>query len=379
VLAAEARVDKATSLFLPDLTLTGTYMRRLESTSVMGNVIQDQNALAGQVMLELSLFDGRAFPLMRQAKLDRDAQRLESRDDKRRVAFDTASAFLATMGQERVVTAAGARVELARKNLTDARYRVEAGFVGSNELTRVELEAAAAERDHTTAVATLRRARLQLGYLIDAEVNDMLVVPRDFYKDAFFGAVEASNDKPRLDVAAQQKRAEALDASAEEPSYRMLPKAALTATGRATNEGGFSGRDLDAAVGVTLTWTLYDGGERYADRDERLALAAAQRLTAEETERFARTEVKAAIVTLERGRAGLKEAERVAEIARRNAAETSELFRQGLVTSLAVTDATVSLFDAEVELSTARYETGIGLLELRLALGHDPFGKDPAP
>jgi outer membrane protein TolC len=65
------------------------------------------------------------------------------------------------------------------------------------------------------------------------------------------------------------------------------------------------------------------------------------------------------------------------DVAKKNSAEITELYRQGLSTVLEVADANVSLFEAEVELVRARYGLGIAYLNLEAALGLDPFGKEP--
>src|SRR5690349_17344999 len=67
VQSAEAHVDKARSFFLPDVTVSGTYTRRLRESSVtiggVKRVTQDQNALNGSLVIGVTLFDGRGFPL----------------------------------------------------------------------------------------------------------------------------------------------------------------------------------------------------------------------------------------------------------------------------------------------------------------------------
>jgi outer membrane protein TolC len=74
----------------------------------------------------------------------------------------------------------------------------------------------------------------------------------------------------------------------------------------------------------------------------------------------------------------LEQAERTAEIARKNGGETAELYRQGLTTAFTVADASAQLFDAEVALVRARYSMALALLALRRAYGLDPFGREPA-
>jgi outer membrane protein TolC len=57
--------------------------------------------------------------------------------------------------------------------------------------------------------------------------------------------------------------------------------------------------------------------------------------------------------------------------------ETGELYRQGLASALAVSDANLRLFEAEVALARARFGLGLALLDLRAAQGLDALGKEP--
>ena len=63
--------------------------------------------------------------------------------------------------------------------------------------------------------------------------------------------------------------------------------------------------------------------------------------------------------------------------ARKNAGETSELYRQGLARALEVADASVRLFESEVALAGERFGMGRAFLNVRAAQGLDPLGREP--
>jgi outer membrane protein TolC len=88
-------------------------------------------------------------------------------------------------------------------------------------------------------------------------------------------------------------------------------------------------------------------------------------------------DIQRARVELTNAQAALRQGELAAAQARRNAEETSILYRQGLATALAVADASLRLFEAEVALARTRYVLGVALLDLRAAVGLDPLGKEP--
>jgi outer membrane protein TolC len=151
----------------------------------------------------------------------------------------------------------------------------------------------------------------------------------------------------------------------------------VTGQYRITTEKGISGKSHDLFAGVQLNWVLFDGGERMADRDERVADAAASELETEALSRRIGIDVHRALALLDRGKAEAGEAQVAAVAARKNSVESYVLYKQGLLPALAAADAALQLFNAEVELVRAQYGVATALLDLRAALGFDPFGREP--
>lgn len=384
--AATARVHRARAFFFPDLTASGSYTRRAyETTRVVEGqrfTIQSRDALLGTATASLALFDPRAIPLYRSARRDEDAAQLQASEDKRLLQFEAADAFLITIGLEQVHAAAERRLEYATGALQDARARFDAGLVSSNDVSRAEVEAATAERVLTVARAGVEGAYLELGNLLDAQVAPPLVVPLALLEEAAAARPDTDTLAPtaverRLDVAASRARAEALHFAAQEPLYRYLPSLGFAAQGRMTNERGLSGRDTDWSLGLNFTWPLYDGGERSAERKERLALAGVADLDVRAAQRRVDLEVQRAHVALRQAQEAMRAATTAVDAARRNAAEVTELYRQGLARALEVADAGLRLFDTEVALASERFGLGRAFLGLRAATGLDPLGRSP--
>ena len=65
--------------------------------------------------------------------------------------------------------------------------------------------------------------------------------------------------------------------------------------------------------------------------------------------------------------------------ARKNASETSTLYREGLANALSAADANQSLFEADVARTRELYTLGAAVLDLYAAQGLDPEGKEPVP
>ncbi|TSC26726.1 TolC family protein [Corallococcus sp. Z5C101001] len=384
--AAHARVARARAFFLPTLTAGGTYTRRLrESTREVGGqtvVLQKFNALGAAFTGRVTLFDARGFPLYKAAKLESEASKLDAVEARRQVAFSAANAFLVTLANQQVYQAAEQRLSYARQSLEDARARANAGLASTNDVTRAELELATAESNLAAAQGTAETSRLELGYLLVEPVQGQLAPPEPLLADAVRPAppldllTQGATDR-RPDILSARLRVRSLRENAKEPLARLLPSLGASAQYRLTNEAGLNGNVGDGFLAVDLTWTLFDGGTRYAERHERVANANAAELNTQAATRRVPVDIEQARVNLETTRAALARSEQAALAARKNAAETGILYRQGLSTALTLADASLSLFEAEVALAQNRYSLGVALLGLRAAVGLNPLGKEP--
>lgn len=384
VAAATARVNRARAFFFPDITLSGDYVLnsdgRSRGTGAAGEAGVDGGRTERSVTasMGLTLFNARAFPLYRQAKLERESAALGAEEEKRLLMFETASAFLQTLSLEQVSAAADRRLLFARRTFEDTRTRFEAKLIGLNDLTRAELELATAERERIRTRGEADLTRLQLGFLIDAPVEGSLADPAALLRPGeqaeAAGLIEEARRR-RLDLAAGEAQTRALEAFAEEPLRRIIPSLGLNGQYRATADEGFNQERGDWFIGLNLTWLLYDGGERRGDYLERKALARIADLQTEALARQIDREVHSALVALESERATIRQASTATDIARRNAEEVAILNRQGLASALEIADANLRLFEAEVALVRARYGLAISFLGLRVAIGEQPLGE----
>jgi outer membrane protein TolC len=379
--AAAASVDRARAFFFPDLTATGSYGRRNDAgtVNISGQTItsDDRTVRQAAVSLTLPLFDARSFPLYRQAVLNHAAARFSRDEAVRLLTFEAADAYLQTLGVEQVRDSADQRLAFAQRTLEDTRARFEAKLVSRNDLTRAELELATAQRQATQARAEVALFRLQLGYLIGAEVGGELVAPAELPDPSPPDEPELLVSEARgrrLDLAAGAARIEALEAFALEPARRIIPILGFNSQFRQNIETGPDEKDW--FVGLNLTWSLYDGGERRAERAERLAESRIAALELTAAQRQVETDVRRALVSIDSARAVNQQALAAAEVGRRNLEEVTVLYRQGLATALEVADANLRLFEAEVALARARYDVRLSWLDLWAALGLDPLGKE---
>ena len=382
--AADARVARARAFFLPELTVRTDYTRRSHETQreVDGETttLQTRNGWETRATLSQTIFDAQGFPLLTQARRARDAARYDALDTKRRLGYETAEAFLSVLADDQVARAAFQRLDLARRNLEEIRVRYDAQLVGSNDVTRTELEVASAERELVRLEGAVRTSHLHLEFLIGQDIDDSLSVPDNLLARATEPMLPSGSAlDQRLDLRAEKERTAAARAAAKEPLMRYVPDLDFTGEAWRTNESGFNERDEDWSLGMGLEWDIFDGGAREADRGELKALARRAEWNLAHREREVDVDVETARVALESEQASLTRAEVAVAAAERNARETTELYRQGLVRALEIVDANVQLFEAEVERAGAQYALALAYLGFRAAEGLDPLETETAP
>lgn len=370
--AAEARVRRARTAFLPRIDISGNLGTDIGSGS--------ERDVSTTALLTQTVFDARVFPLYRQQRFERDAARLSADDSKRLLGFDAAITFLTTLSFEQVLLAAERRRTFAQTNLDDVRARFDAGLVSSNDVTRAELELATAVRELAQATGDVQASRVELETLLKSDVAGPLAPPVALLDAAddpppVGGSAVAEAQSRRTDIAARRARVEALRAFADEPSARFFPSVLFSAQTRNINDGPVTNRNNEGFVRVSFAWPVFDAGLRGADRAERTANVRGAELQLELELRDVERQMRSAAVQLSTEQASLREAAAAVRAARKNADETSILYREGLASALELADATQQLFEAEVAEVTARYRMALAYLSLREASGVTAVGE----
>jgi outer membrane protein TolC len=386
--AAQARVTRARAAFLPTASASTTYTRRpFEVTRQVGEstiVVQSYNAISGVGSINMTLFDARSIPAFNQARADRTAQEFASAESRRQLSFEVGQAFLMTLSTGQVLDASKHRYDYAKQNLDAAKARYAAGLVSINDVTRAELEFASAEMSVIQGQGQTETTVLQFGNLLNdpSAAKKNLVIP-EFLISGESSHVENTESLiedaqiRRLDLNVLRWKAKSQRALLLEPTLKWFPSLAFNSRWTYTNEAGLAGRNWNWNMGLTLSWSVFDGFVRNADYRERRALSQIADLDVKAALRGVEVDVREAQVSLDSQKAALKQSQVALDVARRNAAETSELYRQGLATALQVADANVRLFEADVAQVRQRFSLAISFLNLEAALGLDPFGKEP--
>lgn len=369
VVVADAAVTRAWVSFLPVLQAGASDTVRPRDTPV--------NVAQAQVSLSQPLIDPTAFPRLAVAKHNLTGQRAQSLDDKRKLAYDAAKAFVAVLLADELVKAAQRKVETAKANLADTDAQSKAQLVSTNDVTRAQIQLATADRELANDQGRLRAAYIDLGFVLNAPPPTAVAPPVTLLQG---GAAQQPDEESliktslstRPDLAARRESAIAAHESAKEPRLHYLPSLALTANVNATTNEG-SGHAIDGQVAVSAQWLIYDGGGRRADIQQRDAQAQIADLNTQTLIRQIETDVRNAENDLKAAQQELISAKAAQDAAVKGVEEAKILYRQGLTKAIELLDANDQRFQADVSFATAQFDVANAYLELRQALGYDPL------
>ena len=375
VVVADAAVEKAFAQFMPVLTATGGDAQTASVAPRSPYNVGTTALTANQPLLNASL-----FPLYSQARNLADAQHAQNVDDRRLLAFGAASAFFAVLNAQDIVEAAQRQLENAKANLDNTRARAQAQLSSTNDVTKAQVDMTNAQHELEGDKGTLDNAFIQLAFTINGPVPASLTPPAQTLAAAEKppGGVDtlaqfALDHRP--DVVVAKYQASAAHDFAAEPLLRIVPTLGLQ--GQATGTTHPTGLPWNnESVSVTLTWTIFDNGSRYADKHSRDAQADIAELNLKLLARSVDAQVRGGVALLVAAQAAFHAAEDGVKVARQNVDETAILYKQGLATALELVDANDSRFTAEVNYASAEFSMAQAYLTLRQALGLDALGTE---
>ena len=373
---ADARADLARAL--PTADLSAALVRRDASRS-------DDDAVSVGGRIEVPLIEAGRWAAARASGRAAGSVEASAVEERRRLAFDAARAYLDLLAAIRVRTAAEARMRLAGESLRVALARREAGIIDATAAARIELERATARIGLTRTIQAALAAREALAQLVPGigdqpESVEVLVseppalLTPAVAPDAELAPLVAEAEASRPDLRALTLAAEARHLAASEPAWDWSPRLAAFGEREYGNDAALNrGDDHDAwAVGLEATWRVWDSGERGARRRSLLAQARETALLADGARRVLASQLRTALAGLAAAGDALDQAGVQARIAEELQRAIDARFAQGLATALESADAAAQAYAAAADLVRARVDVRSFELALALILGRWP-------
>ncbi|HZX63864.1 MAG TPA: TolC family protein [Myxococcales bacterium] len=369
VVQASLDVGRAWAQVKPRLDLTASYTRTQDPVPAPPTFLRGSaDSVLGALVLEVPLFNGRAFPAIATANQLVDVARLTETEQRIDLLLLVAATYYSGVQLRELYRVAFRLSGTTRDHAIEAQARFEAGQIQRSAAVRARIDVLRADEEARRAVNAYRSTKSQLAQLLDRRDTAFELAtppdPPEEVRGAFPDLIRrALRDRPEM--AAAKVNEEIAARLHTDAVLQFFPTVSANAAYRYNNVEDFSGRTLTWAVTLALTLPLYDGGLRYvalkdADSKEREA-----RLSTRSQVARIEDELRRGQLDLESARALREEAEHALVYARENEELVRAQFEAGTATQVEVSDAQAALFQSE---ATALEETlAVQLAALRVA------------
>lgn len=348
---AEAATRIAYGAVLPTLNASATWSYSSRPQFVAG-ALATGGVLQAQLSATLPLINLRSWHQIGTQKMLEEITRLDSLEVRRRLGLGLARAAASIAAAQRLTEGNRTSLSLSLDRLMLTKKRLAAGVGDARDLVRAQQDVATARSVIAPADESLLQAEEGLATLIGTPGSIGLAVDLDGLDReirAFCGE-NGATEKERLDVAIAKKRIELAERNVDDITLKFVPT--LTAQASAGIAGAaFAGPFNDVEqISVILSIPLYDGGVRYGEKRDRLALveeAKAKALQVQVASMVERAQARRALDVALAAQKSAKEARDLAAEADRLA---QAAYAGGVGTNFDLIDAGRRLREAETQL-----------------------------
>jgi outer membrane protein TolC len=379
--------------YLPQINVEGSYTRNEHEASLSmptglavraGMVVPtgsktltfqktDQFAARGQITQALIVPS--LWPAFKIADLGESLAAANVEYARREILFAVVQVYYGCVSLKEVVGIHERLLENNLKHEQDAQVLVEANAAPQIALLRAQIDRTTAEQELLNARASYASAKVALGTLLDRESDFDVVAPPEPEVVGTGAAMEERAERDRPDVRAARLSREIAERSAAAVRYSYAPNLVGTATYQVANLKGFIDSYTAWAVGVGLSWTIWDGGLRESQRRENASKVAEANEALRSVMAKVRDEVRRGALELEKARASRAKAEEKVKLARENMRLVDVAFQAGAATAVEVSDANTALAGAELSRTTETLNAQLAALKLARAAGAFAPGK----
>jgi outer membrane protein TolC len=337
--------------------------------------IQPRHQIAGQVQASQVLLAPQLWFAIQSAYRAEDAVTYGVENARRDILFGVAQAYYAVASLKRLVDVSLQLQEIAERQSKDAEVRYKAGTIAKVAKLRADIDRSRAEQDVLRAKNNYEGARLALAVLLDRKPDFEVVEPVEPPLPADTSGLEQAALDNRLDLKAARSLEGVYASQRLTSAMRYLPTVA--AFGRATyaDPAGLTGAKEAWTIGLSLSWTILDGGLREAELRDTSAKIAEAEFSRRALENRAQAEVRNALLDLESARANTKKAKEQRDLAVENQRLVDVSFKAGAATAVEQADATSALLSAEIQYATEALQAQLAAVRVLRASGTFDPGK----
>lgn len=381
--AAQQRVNQALAPLLPQLTGGGSFGRLRTVSTIDGSAVTGDYGSASITASQL-LFDfGRTWAAKDVAKSTAGALKEVLEGQKLDVAQLVKTQYFTLLLSKRLVQVNLAALDRAEVNLRSAQGFFQVGTQPKSFVTRAEVDVANGRVNVIRAQNAVNLARVALntamGIAINAptEVKDLLAY-QPFPTNRDLLVSEALGSRPEYRQVKAQ--ADAADASVRQTFRDFFPNlfgsgtyGVAGVTGVPANDSRATSGFIDSGnqwnVGLTLSWSIFDGGGKIARYKEAKANLEAAQARVRDTELQIWQNVEQSYLNLGEAEERIGAAQKAVESAEENYLLARGRFDAGVANIIELTDAQLALTQAQSDQAQALSDYRIGIARLERALG----------
>lgn len=369
ILRSEALLQQARAQTMPRLAVNATNTTLDTGREFSGQTVQPQNQTVFGLNAVLPI--GPALWAAKTQAMDQvEIARLSVTDARRQIAVATADAYLTVIAQKRQVDVIMTAIETARGQLEYNTRRREGG-VGSrlNELRSSQVLSSAEAQLEVLRLSVVR-AQEALGVLlaangpVDVNGEPAFEIPQE--------APESEWLPNRPDVKVLIAERDASERIVNDSSKDWWPIASVSFGPQVLTPAGIFQPSRSWSLSMQLAQPIYDGGQRSGVRHQRESIFEASKLTLEQLQIEARSEVRLARATIAGREQALAKAREAAQTANEVLKITIVAFDAGSTTNIEVIDAQRATRDLEAAVVLAEDGVRQARLDLLVALGRFP-------
>ena len=382
-LAAQQRVNQALAPLLPQLTGSGSYGRARSVNSISGSPFTGDFGSASVTASQL-LFDfGRTWAAKDVAKSSAEALKEVLEAQKLDISQLVKTQYYTLLLSKRLVEVNVTALERAEVNLRSAQGFFQVGTQPKSFVTRAEVDVANGRVNVIRAQNAVSLARVALntamGIAVNAatEVKDLLAY-QQFAMDRNALVAEAIRNRPEYRQVKSQ--AEAADAFVRQTFRDFFPNLFGSGTYGVTGVTGapaFNSRSTSGfvesgnewSVGLSLSWSIFDGGGKIARYKEAKANLEAAQARVRDAELQVWQSVEQSYLNLGEAEERIGAAGKAVESAEENYQLARGRFDAGVANIIELTDAQLALTQAQSTEAQALSDYRIAIANLERALG----------
>lgn len=372
---AEQGKDKARAVLFPKSTAYGNYTAYSQSKEFSFGVIQPDNTVTRGLRIDQSLsLSGREFTALEIAKGNIEKTRYDFTAVKEEYLLQVAAAYYDFLRTNKAVEIAKANIERLTRHRDAAQTRLRVGEITKTALLRAEAELSGAQSEEIKAKNSRESAKAYLARLVGLsgdyavhEIDD--VVERKSVGTA--SALKKIAETERTELKALEKQKELLAKQIKYTEGAFWPTVSV--------EGVYNRQDDDPESnsmnpetiygGVTLNFLFSDGGLRKAEKREAEAIYRKADLAINEEKKVIELEVENAWLNINTLQGIIEKFQDQLVYAEDNYKSVTKQFEFGVANSIDVMDANTLYVTAQRQLSDARYNYQLALLQIEQATG----------